>query len=70
MTFKIRTLIFWSIQIWPYLFSVALTYVVTLSLFPAVSVLVYSEHRGRGYVWNGIFLYTLLFFTVMFLLIS
>ena len=43
-------------QIWPYLFSVTLVYVVTLSLFPAVCVLIRSSSNGHGFLWNGSFI--------------
>lgn len=42
-------------QIWPYLFSITFVYIVTLSLFPAVSVLIRSASYGHGYVWNGMY---------------
>nr|CAH0102251.1 unnamed protein product [Daphnia galeata] len=43
------------IQIWPYLFSVTLVYVVTLSLFPAVCVLIRSSSNGHGFLWNDVY---------------
>lgn len=47
--FSYRQIIY---QIWPYLFSIGLVYIVTLSLFPAVAVLVQSFDRDHGYAWN------------------
>ncbi|XP_057368673.1 equilibrative nucleoside transporter 1-like [Daphnia carinata] len=43
------------VQIWPYLFSITLVYIVTLSLFPAVSVLIRSASYDQGFIWNDVY---------------
>lgn len=40
-------------KIWLYAFSEWFVFVVTLSVYPAVTVLVHSEHHGNGHLWNG-----------------
>ncbi|XP_059617518.1 equilibrative nucleoside transporter 3 [Phlebotomus argentipes] len=45
-------------KIWLYGFSEWFVFVVTLSVYPAVTVLVNSEHKGNGHLWNDVFFTT------------
>ncbi|GAB0099914.1 Equilibrative nucleoside transporter [Sergentomyia squamirostris] len=45
-------------KIWLYGFSEWFVFVVTLSVYPAVTVLVTSEHHGNGHLWNDVFFTT------------
>lgn len=40
-------------KIWVYGFSEWLVFVVTLCVYPSVTVLVNSQNRGNGHPWNG-----------------
>lgn len=40
-------------QIWVYGFSEWLVFVTTLAIYPSVTVLVNSENKGNGHMWNG-----------------
>lgn len=40
-------------RIWHYGVSIFLVFFVTLAVYPAVTVLVESEYKGKGYAWNG-----------------
>lgn len=42
-------------KIWMYGFAEWMVFVVTLSVYPAVTVLVNSEAHGNGHAWNDIF---------------
>ncbi|XP_055682994.1 equilibrative nucleoside transporter 2 [Lutzomyia longipalpis] len=45
-------------KIWLYGFSEWFVFVVTLSVYPAVTVLVHSENHGNGHLWNDVFFTT------------
>lgn len=38
---------------WQYGASVFLVFFITISVYPAVTVLIESEHKGNGQAWNG-----------------
>lgn len=40
-------------RIWHYGVSVFLVFFISLSVYPAVTVLVESQNKGKGYAWNG-----------------
>lgn len=40
-------------KIWVYGFSEWLVFVTTLAIYPSVTVLVNSENKGNGHMWNG-----------------
>lgn len=40
-------------KMWIYGFSEWLVFVTTLAIYPAVTVLVVSENKGNGHLWNG-----------------
>lgn len=40
-------------RIWHYGISVFLVFFVSLSVCPAVTVLIESQDKGKGYAWNG-----------------
>lgn len=42
-------------KIWIYGFSEWLVFATTLAIYPSVTVLVQSQHKGNGHVWNGEF---------------
>ncbi|XP_076297363.1 equilibrative nucleoside transporter 1 [Lasioglossum baleicum] len=42
-------------RIWPYGVSLFLVFFISLSVYPAVTVLVESQYKGRGYAWNDIY---------------
>lgn len=42
-------------RIWHYGVSLFLIFFVTLAIYPAVTVLVESEYKGKGYAWNDIY---------------
>jgi len=43
----------YCLQIWVYGFAEWMTFVVTLAMYPAVTVLVNSTGRGNSNPWNG-----------------
>jgi len=43
----------YCLQIWVYGFAEWMTFVVTLAMYPAVTVLVNSTGRGNSIPWNG-----------------
>lgn len=42
-------------RIWHYGISILLVSFVSLSVYPALTVLVESQYKGKGYAWNGKF---------------
>lgn len=40
-------------RIWHYGVSVFLIFLISLSVYPAVTVLVESQYKGKGHAWNG-----------------
>lgn len=42
-------------RIWHYGVSVFLVFFISLSVYPAVTVLVESQYKGKGYAWSGKF---------------
>ncbi|XP_076239830.1 equilibrative nucleoside transporter 1 [Calliopsis andreniformis] len=42
-------------RIWHYGISVFLVFFISLSVYPAVTVLVESQYKGKGYAWNDIY---------------
>jgi len=40
---------------WHYGISIFLVFFISLAVYPAVTVLVESEDKGKGYAWNGNF---------------
>ncbi|XP_063975282.1 equilibrative nucleoside transporter 2 [Diachasmimorpha longicaudata] len=42
-------------RIWPYALGIFLTFFVTMSVYPAITVLVESKNKGKGYAWNDIY---------------
>lgn len=42
-------------RIWPYGLSIFLVFVISMAVYPAVTVLVESQDKGRGYAWNDIY---------------
>lgn len=42
-------------KIWMYGFAEWMVFVVTLSVYPAITVLVNSEAHGSGHPWNDVF---------------
>ena len=42
-------------RIWHYGVSVFLVFFITLSVYPAVTVLVESQYKGKGYAWSDIY---------------
>ncbi|KAJ9581148.1 hypothetical protein L9F63_023675 [Diploptera punctata] len=42
-------------KIWPYGFSVWMTFLVTLAMYPAVTVLINSQEKGNGNRWNDVY---------------
>uniref|UniRef100_A0A336MAB6 CSON012193 protein n=1 Tax=Culicoides sonorensis TaxID=179676 RepID=A0A336MAB6_CULSO len=42
-------------KIWVYGFSEWLVFATTLAIYPSVTVLVNSEHKGNGHLWNDIY---------------
>ena len=42
-------------RIWHYGVSVFLVFFITLSVYPAVTVLVESQYKGKGCAWSGEF---------------
>lgn len=51
-------------KIWLYGFSEWFVFVVTLSVYPAVTVLVTSENHGNGHLWNDVFFTTVVNYLV------
>uniref|UniRef100_A0A6B2E9I1 Putative equilibrative nucleoside transporter n=1 Tax=Phlebotomus kandelakii TaxID=1109342 RepID=A0A6B2E9I1_9DIPT len=51
-------------KIWLYGFSEWFVFVVTLSVYPAVTVLVNSENKGNGHLWNDVFFTTVVNYLV------
>lgn len=43
-------------KIYVYVISITITFATTLSIYPAVTVLVKSENAGQGHPWNGSYL--------------
>lgn len=41
-------------KIWHYGISVFLVFFITVTVYPAITVLVESENKGKGYAWNGL----------------
>ncbi|XP_066597942.1 equilibrative nucleoside transporter 1 [Prorops nasuta] len=42
-------------RIWHYGFSIFLVFFITLTVYPAITVLVESENKGKGHAWNDIY---------------
>lgn len=42
-------------RIWHYGINVFLVFLISFSVYPALTVLVESQYKGKGYVWNGKF---------------
>ncbi|KAI4503602.1 hypothetical protein M0802_001005 [Mischocyttarus mexicanus] len=42
-------------KIWHYGISVFLVFFISLTVYPAITVLVESENKGKGYAWNDIY---------------
>ncbi|XP_015117621.1 equilibrative nucleoside transporter 2 isoform X1 [Diachasma alloeum] len=42
-------------RIWPHALAIFLTFFVTMAVYPAVTVLVESKDKGKGYAWNDIY---------------
>ncbi|XP_078036462.1 equilibrative nucleoside transporter 1 [Augochlora pura] len=42
-------------RIWPYGVSLFLVFFISLSIYPAVTVLVESQYKGKGHAWNDIY---------------
>lgn len=42
-------------RIWPYGISVFLVFFISLSVYPAVTVLIESQYKGKGHAWNDIY---------------
>lgn len=42
-------------RIWHYGISVLLVFFISLSVYPALTVLIESQYKGKGYIWNGKF---------------
>ncbi|XP_043269233.1 equilibrative nucleoside transporter 1 [Venturia canescens] len=42
-------------RVWPYGLSIFLVFFISLSVYPAVTVLVESQNKGKGYAWNDIY---------------
>ncbi|CAK9830277.1 Equilibrative nucleoside transporter 3 [Anthophora retusa] len=42
-------------RMWHYGISIFLVFFITLSVYPAVTVLVESQNKGKGYAWNDIY---------------
>ncbi|CAK9820988.1 Equilibrative nucleoside transporter 3 [Anthophora plagiata] len=42
-------------RMWHYGVSIFLVFFITLSVYPAVTVLVESQNKGKGYAWNDIY---------------
>ncbi|XP_011865031.1 PREDICTED: equilibrative nucleoside transporter 1 isoform X2 [Vollenhovia emeryi] len=42
-------------RIWHYGVSIFLVFFISLAVYPAVTVLVESEHKGKGHAWNDIY---------------
>ncbi|EZA57319.1 equilibrative nucleoside transporter 1 isoform X2 [Ooceraea biroi] len=42
-------------RIWHYGFSIFLVFFISLSVYPAVTVLIESQYRGNGHAWNDIY---------------
>lgn len=42
-------------KIWIYGFSEWLVFVTTLSVYPAITVLITSQYKGNGHLWNDIY---------------
>lgn len=40
-------------RIWHYGISIFLVFFISLTVYPAVTVLVESQYKGKGYAWNG-----------------
>lgn len=40
-------------RIWHYGVSIFLVFFISLAVYPAVTVLVESQYKGKGYAWNG-----------------
>lgn len=40
-------------RIWHYGVSIFLVFFISLAVYPAVTVLVESEYKGKGHAWNG-----------------
>ncbi|XP_012265405.1 equilibrative nucleoside transporter 3 [Athalia rosae] len=40
---------------WHYGLSNALTFLITISIYPAITVLVDSQDKGKGYAWNDVY---------------
>ncbi|XP_043801835.1 equilibrative nucleoside transporter 3 isoform X1 [Apis laboriosa] len=42
-------------RIWHYGISVLLVFFISLSVYPALTVLIESQYKGKGYIWNDIY---------------
>lgn len=40
-------------RIWHYGVSIFLVFFISLAVYPAITVLVESQYKGKGYAWNG-----------------
>jgi len=40
-------------RIWHYGVSIFLVFFISLAVYPAVTVLVESQYKGKGHAWNG-----------------
>lgn len=40
-------------RIWHYGVSIFLVFFISLAVYPAITVLVESEYKGKGHAWNG-----------------
>lgn len=40
-------------RIWHYGVSIFLVFFISLAVYPAITVLVESQYKGKGHAWNG-----------------
>jgi len=52
-------------RIWHYGISIFLIFFISLAVYPAVTVLVESEYKGKGHAWNGNLKFILILCTTM-----
>lgn len=54
-------------RIWHYGISIFLVFFISLAVYPAITVLVESQYKGKGHAWNGKPRFQQIYFIIMFL---
>lgn len=42
-------------RIWPYGLSIFLVFFISMAVYPAITVLIESQAKGKGYAWNDVY---------------